>query len=143
MYKVAGLLIAATLMFFGAAGCSESRRSYVTNVAPTATYSVTYIDSFSSTEQQELRDSIAAILSELRLQNPSVVFNVTINVTKTHINNHPKGRNILAFCGEDNECPDLYDRLCKLLLSDYDKDAKNHKEKGRRVENENRRRNRH
>jgi hypothetical protein len=130
-------------VFLGATGCNKSRRTTVNQVAPVATYSVVYVDTFSEGDRIELRDSIAAILSAIKLDNPSVMFNFTFNITKLHINNHPKGRNILVTSGSYNECPELYDRLCQLLLPNYALDAAEHKAKGKQVEADNKRRNKH
>ena len=142
MNKLAGILIASCLIFFGTAGCNNSRRT-VNNVAPVATYSLTYTDSFTSVEQLELRSSIAAILSQLQLQNPPVVFNVNINITRTHVNINVKGRKVLVFCGEYNELPELYENLCRLFVSNYYQNPGLHKGHGKNVERENRHRNRH
>jgi len=139
MYKLLGVFLAAVLMFTGAAGCSKSRRT-VNNVAPVSTYSVVYVDMFSAQDRLELTNSIAAILSAIKADNPSVVFNITLNITKLKINNHPKGNNILTSSGSYNECPDLYERLCSLLLSSHDPKTTN---RGRQIAAENRRRNGH
>ena len=141
MYK--GVLTALLVLgvFFGAAGCNKSRRT-VNQVAPIATYTVVYIDTFSESDRLELQDSIATILSALKLERPSLTFNFTFNITKLHINNHPKGNNILVNCGSDNECPELYERLCRLLLPDFDKDEPRHKNRGKQIEEDNKRRNR-
>lgn len=140
MAKTLGvLLVAGLLMFSGAAGCSKSRRT-VNNVAATSTYSVVYVDTFSARDRLELSNSIAAVLSAIKADNPSVVFNITLNITKLHINNHPKGNNILVSSGSYNECPDLYEQLCSLLLSSHDH---KHSNRGRQIAAENRRRNGH
>jgi len=139
MGKFLGVFLAALLIFSGAAGCSKSRRT-VNSIAATSTYSVVYVDTFSAQDRLQLTNSIAAILSAIKADNPSVVFDITLNITKLKINNHPKGRNILVNCGEYNECPDLYERLCSLLLSSHDP---KHSNRGRQIAAENRRRNGH
>lgn len=129
------LAFGLSLFLVGASvvGCGSKRKTtYVESAAPVVTYSVTFVDTFSDEDRQELINSVAAIFSQaLASVQPTVVNNitndidVTITITKNKVGpviNHSHN-NILTECGDrGHRLPHLFEQLCKKFKHKKDRD---------------------
>lgn len=145
MNKIFSALLLTLAFSVISLGCNRSRRvEYHTGTAPTTTYSVVLLDQFQESDEQELRESIEIIISELLADLQPTVninFDISINVTNTQIgpfnggNHIHKDRVILVECGTDNECPELYEKLyaCLFGQQEYKKNETKYKNRGRQI----------
>ena len=138
--RIALSLVVLLLVNFGSLGCSRSKKEYY-SAAPVTTYTVVYVDTFGEQDRTELNNSIATIISALLAEHPSVTYNVTINITNSHIHhNRIKNGSVLVECGDENSLPGLYEALCELTRGN-NRDKERDKTRDKQLEEENKRRN--
>lgn len=136
------LLALSLLIVIGAqvGGCNNSRKystaPITSDTAPTTTFNIVLIDHFTEEDRQEIIDSISIIFSGLLADYQPVVnnnINYTVNITLDKVEITINGNNILTWCGEDNECPELYEAFCRHLLGDDHPDRPRWKNRGRQL----------
>lgn len=139
MNKVLVSILAAAICFGFFAGCSQSsRKIYPASTAAITTYSVSYVDSESTNDVDQLNDTIATIISALRADGITVVStnSPVVNITITNnIDIKVTGHSyVVVSSGDFNECPGLYEALCEYLLGpSYDLDRPRHEARGRQL----------
>lgn len=149
MNRIAALVFASLVLFLGLSfgGCSKSRKHYyaTSSEAPVVTYTIVFVDTFGKDDRQEIISSISAIFSALLADHEgntviNNTYNSNISITIDRINGgvHIRGDSILASCGDDNECPDLYQGLCHQIYGDNSVESEN---RGRQVSEDNRHKN--
>jgi len=133
------------------AGCSESSKRYegapittapvTTNIAPITTITVTYWDSLTELQKQELLNTIKLLIQALLEDYPgtitiSILNNYIINIINTEVIVTIKGNKFLVWCGQYNECPNLYEALCLKILGENHPNRHIWKNRGKQIENE-------
>lgn len=138
------LVVAAALH----AGCSESNKSYetapistahISTIAPVTTFSLSFLDSLSAAQKQELFNSINLILQAFLQDYGHTInntFNVVINIVNTEVNITVKGNKYLVWCGNSNECPNLYEAICTQILGENHPDKHKWKNRCKQIEDD-------
>lgn len=139
MYR--SILAIAVACFVGliSVGCNKSRKEYYQSTAPVTTYSVVFVDTFGDEDRIEIINSVAAIFSEMLADYPTTITNnnieyhvtITNNIVNIRINGN---KNFLSWCGDYNECPNLYEAFCRARFGDDHPDRPRWKNKGKQVE---------
>lgn len=133
---IAILMVAVTNI-----GCNRSRKYEINDTAPVTTYNVIFVDNVNNNDQQEIIDAVAIIFSGFLADyqpvinntvNNSTVYNINITLDQVQIvigNNN----SVLTWSGDLNECPELYEALCKCLLGDDHPDKPKWKNRGKQL----------
>lgn len=104
------ILFVATVTGFGIFGCRESKRTYITNAAPTVSYTLIVVDVPKDKVKPKVdKDYIACVKLKGKFKHAPRIW-VMKNKIKTHVAAH----SILVWAGQFNDCPDLFRALCTL-----------------------------
>lgn len=136
-----GLFIAGLLFGLFALGCNESKRTYISGVAPVTTIVVTFLDPIPPNDRDEITEVVNNIYwNVLNDYSTTNTTNYNVNVV-LNIDGDVKmnGNKFLCEPGKDNECPGLYEAFCEAILGSNHPDKQRWKNRGQQIADEHRR----